>query len=110
MKFRPLVCAVLCCIALAPAGSSAGPIRDWVNSKRPGILIPLPNQYAPFPACPQAAPACPCPCNPGVGIPATPFNPPTCPGGVCPLPRPVAPKTFSILPVGAPVVSATPKG
>lgn len=73
MKFVFSVCAVLCLSAVA----SAGPILDWIEARRPGVLIPKRGGYLPVqPAQPNPSNGCPCvpcPCNP-------------CPGGSCPIP------------------------
>lgn len=103
----------LVCIVSFAAVAEAGPLRDWVNSWRPGVIVPLPSYYSPRP-CPCPPGFCPCP-SPGQfvqPIPAPiylyppPRHPSPCPGGQCPLPRP-APKVYTVLPVGPATVLGT---
>ncbi len=95
--------AVLCVLAVAGL-AAAGPVLDWVNSNRPGWLIPKPGVDKPVPVVP--------PKNPGpqpiVIPPASKAVPPCdCCGPDCKCPdckcKSIESVRYGILPVGGAV-------
>lgn len=80
------VLAILVLVCLGGV-ATAGPIRNWIENHRPGIIIPK-RSYNPQPIGPiYVQPGCP--------------NCPTCPGGTCPAPiQPEVIKGFHALPFG----------